>query len=242
MIWRKYIPRSRTWLKHLDGIDESNKVTKHKRTAGVVNGSYRGNEKHENKTLGLKSQLHLGNGYIKTPITFIRECLCAHNHKRRLYGVPSMQWSAKLTKDAQHRADELALINSSSISKQKLNENENIYVDKIVDPSTSCPRAVEFWYRKSDKVGKHYHSQSDLSRNTGLFNITIETSFHTFDALRATQSRNMVCEKISRISCKSWNAICDWSIDKDLSLPGRNECLFLSFRYRSVSRLSLRRG
>lgn len=182
MIWPKHLSRAHKWLKNLHNIEAYNKVTSPKRvkkTTGSVDGSGRNNklevhkkdESYKNETIE-----YTRNGSINTPVIFLRECLCAHNYKRRLHDVPRLRWSAELAKEAQNRADELASVNIS-IESEIVNKDENIYVDRIVDLSTSCPRAVEFWYAESEKYN---YIQNDLSNDTGLSNEII--SFKSFKA------------------------------------------------------------
>ena len=140
------------------------------RILGPVDGSNRKkilkahkDESYENETTAYISYLHLRNGHIDTPVTFSQECLCAHNYKRRLHNVPKLRWSDKLSKEAQNRADTLASMGVFSDSGKR-NKDENIYVDSIVDLSTSCRRAVESWYAESKKYN---YTQNKVSNDTG---------------------------------------------------------------------------
>ena len=179
MIWSKHLSRSHKWLKNLHAMhnmEMNNKVSSSKRisrTAASVDGSGRNNleahkknESYKNVVNKYKNYLHIQNGSIIIPAAFFRECLCAHNYKRRLHDAPRLQWSAELAKEAQNRADKLASIGVASES-EIAKTDENVYVDNIVDVSTACPRAVEFWYAES----KNYnYTQNDLSKGTGLLN------------------------------------------------------------------------
>ena len=154
------------------GEDSGGKT--HKRTTdGLIRSSYK-NDKSEtyknefvikNRTIKNKSYLYLRNGYINTPLKFARECLCAHNHKRRLHDTANLRWSDDLGKEAQERADELALMNINS-ETEIARKDENIYVDTIVDLSKSCSRAVEHWYMENRKYD---YSQNDATNHTGWF-------------------------------------------------------------------------
>jgi hypothetical protein len=75
-------------------------------------------------------------------------------------------WSAELAKEAQNRADELASMGIFTESDIRMrNKDENIYVDNIVDLSSSCSRAVESWYAESKSYN---YTQNDISDDTGL--------------------------------------------------------------------------
>lgn len=141
------------------------------RRLGPVDGSNRNkilkahkDDSYENETIAYISYLHLRNGDINTPVTFSQECLCAHNYKRHLHNVTKLLWSVELSKEAQNRADILASMGVFSES-EKRNKDENIYVDNIVDLSTSCRRAVESWYTESNKYN---YTQNKVSNDTGV--------------------------------------------------------------------------
>ena len=132
----------------------------------ILDGSVRNLEAHSKNghdRIGYISHIHLRNGSINTPLTFLHKCLCAHNYKRRLHNAPRLKWSAKLAEEAQNQADQLASM-SKSAESEIANKDENIYVDYIVDLSTSCSRAVEFWYAE---IKNYNYSQNDLSKDTG---------------------------------------------------------------------------
>ena len=152
----------------LDNIERHKQITKSRRL-GPGHGSNRHNilkmyknESHKNEPMAHISYLHLRNGNINTPMTFSQQCLCAHNYIRRLHNVPKLRWSVELSREAQNQADKLASMIVSSDLKKK---DENIYVDSIVDLSTSCRRAVQFWYSESKKYN---YTENRVSNDTGI--------------------------------------------------------------------------
>lgn len=157
--------------------EQHNKATRKKRfidTAGSLQeintsntfGPQNRKQSFKSKEVEHISYLHLRNSVINTPQIFLRECLCAHNYKRRIHGVPKLQWSTELATKAQNRANQLASIDISNDS-EIMKEDENIYVDSVVDLSTSCPRAVESWYREGENYN---YSQNDPAHQTGSCN------------------------------------------------------------------------
>ena len=164
------------WLKNLHNNESYNKLASPaKRKRRMVGGSNRNdtnleahtkNERYNNDVNGYIRYIHLRNGRIDTPLTFLRKCTCAHNYKRRLHDASRLLWSAELAKEAQNRADELASMGIFTESDIRMrNKDENIYVDNIVDLSSSCSRAVESWYAESKSYN---YTQNDISDDTGL--------------------------------------------------------------------------
>lgn len=150
---------------------QGNKIAGKKRfteTTGSLQEINRSNMKKSFKSEVAEhiSYLYQRNGVINTPQTFLRECLCAHNYKRHIHGVSKLQWSTELATRAQNRANQLASIDISS-DPEVTEEDENIYVGSVVDLSTSCPRAVEAWYRESENYN---YSQNDRAHQAGLCN------------------------------------------------------------------------
>ena len=178
MTWSNHSSRLRnmkthTWLRNFHKMKSYDKL---KRPAKLLNDlildgtvrknnleAHTKNRRYNNDQIGYISHIHLRNGSINTPLTFLHKCLCAHNYKRRLHDAPRLKWSDKLAEEAQNQADQLASMGKSAES-EIANKDENIYVDYIVDLSTSCSRAVEFWYAES----KNYnYTQNDRSKHTG---------------------------------------------------------------------------